>query len=126
MHKAMEDLPERDAGRRPAFNYRFDDNGGSLTEGTKMRQGTKKLFPKDYERFIIAMISAEKDNELPVVLRTDDIQDCSLEDLRDLFLDFSLETGLEMSASLALNHFGKLQLLLEVDQKETEKVRYLQ
>ena len=91
-----------------------------------MRQGTKKLFPKDYERFIIAMISAEKDNELPVVLRTDDIQDCSLEDLRDLFLDFSMETGLEMSASLALNHFGKLQLLLEVDQKETEEVRYLQ
>ena len=92
-----------------------------------MRQGTKKLFPKDYERFIIAMISAEKDNELPVVLRTDDIQDCSLEDLRDLFLDFSMETGLEMSASLALNHFGgKLQLLLEVNRKETEKVRYLQ
>lgn len=92
-----------------------------------MRQGTKKLFPKDYERFIIAMISAEKDDELPVVLRTDDIQDCSLEDLRDLFLDFSMETGLEMSASLALNHFGgKLQLLLEVNRKETEKVRYLQ
>ena len=42
-----------------------------------MRQGTKKLFPMDYERFIIAMISAEKDDELPVVLRTDDIQDCS-------------------------------------------------
>lgn len=92
-----------------------------------MRQGTKKLFPMDYERFIIAMISAEKDDELPVVLRTDDIQDCSLEDLRDLFLDFSMETGLEMSASLALNHFGgKLQLLLEVNRKETEEVRYLQ
>ena len=43
-----------------------------------MRQGTKKLFPMDYERFIIAMISADKDDELPVVLRTDDIQDCSL------------------------------------------------
>lgn len=92
-----------------------------------MRQGTKKLFPMDYERFIIAMISADKDDELPVVLRTDDIQDCSLEDLRDLFLDFSMETGLEMSASLALNHFGgKLQLLLEVNRKETEEVRYLQ
>ena len=92
-----------------------------------MRQGTRKLFPMDYERFIIAMISAEKDDELPVVLRTDDIQDCSLEDLRDLFLDFSMETGLEMSASLALNHFGgKLQLLLEVNRKETEEVRYLQ
>ena len=92
-----------------------------------MRQGTKKLFPMVYERFIIAMISAEKDDELPVVLRTDDIQDCSLEDLRDLFLDFSMETGLEMSASLALNHFGgKLQLLLEVNRKETEEVRYLQ
>ena len=92
-----------------------------------MWQGTKKLFPKDYERFIIATISADKDDELPVVLRTDDIQDCSLEDLRDLFLDFSMETGLEMSASLALNHFGgKLQLLLEVNRKETEEVRYLQ
>ena len=92
-----------------------------------MRQGTKKLFPKDYERFIIAMISADKDDELPVVLRTDVIQDCSLEDLRDLFLDFSMETGLEMSASLALNHFGgKLRLLLEVNRKETEEVRYLQ
>lgn len=92
-----------------------------------MRQGTKKLFPMDYERFIMAMISADKDDELPVVLRTDDIQDCSLEDLRDLFMDFSMETGLEMSASLALNHFGgKLQLLLEVNRKETEEVRYLQ
>jgi hypothetical protein len=29
MHKAMEDLPERDAGRRTVFNYRFNDNGGS-------------------------------------------------------------------------------------------------
>ena len=40
------------------------------------------------------MILTEKGNELPVVLRTDDVQDCSLEDLRDLFLDFSVDSVL--------------------------------
>ena len=46
-----------------------------------MLEGTKKLFPKDYQRFKDAMISAADDNSLPVTLELDEIRDYTLRDL---------------------------------------------
>ncbi len=55
-----------------------------------MMEGTKKLFPKDYEQFKEAMISAANDNSLPVSLQLDDIRDYTLKDLQDIALQSSL------------------------------------
>lgn len=40
-----------------------------------MLEGTRKLFPKDYEHFKASMISAADDGELPVTLQLSDIKD---------------------------------------------------
>ena len=40
-----------------------------------MREGTKKLFPKDYDRFKENMIEAANDNNLPITLQLDEIRD---------------------------------------------------
>ena len=92
-----------------------------------MQNGTRKLFPTDYEKFKEAMISAANDNELPIGLQLDDIRDYTLKDLQDTFSDFNLETGLEMNGSLFFCHdCGKLHLLLEVSRDRREDLRKLQ
>ena len=92
-----------------------------------MLEGTKKLFPTDYERFKEAMITAANDNSLPVALQLDEIRDYTLKDIQDTFSDFSLETGLEMNGSLFFCHnCGKLHLVLEVSRDRTEDMRILQ
>ena len=92
-----------------------------------MLEGTKKLFPTDYERFKEAVITAANDNSLPVALQLDEIRDYTLKDIQDTFSDFSLETGLEMNGSLFFCHnCGKLHLVLEVSRDRTEDMRILQ
>ena len=92
-----------------------------------MLEGTKKLFPTDYERFKTAMIKAADDDELPVRLQLDEIRDYTLKDLQDTFSDFSLETGLEMEGSLFLCHdCGKLHLQLEISRERREEPHLLQ
>ena len=92
-----------------------------------MQEGTKKLFPTDYDRFKEAMISAANDNSLPVALQLDDIRDYTLKDLQDAFSDFNMDTGLEMNGSVFFCHdCGKLHLMLEISRDRTEDLRILQ
>ena len=92
-----------------------------------MREGTRKLFPKDYERFKKCMIEAAEDNNLPVVLQLDDIRDYTLKDLQDAFSDFSTDTSLELHGHLFFCHdCDKLHLELEVSYDRTEDIRLLQ
>ena len=91
-----------------------------------MLEGTKKLFPKDYEQFKEAMISAANDNSLPVSLQLDDIRNYTLKDLQDMFSDFIIDTGLEINGSLFFCHdCGKLHLILEICRDKMEDVRML-
>jgi len=92
-----------------------------------MLDGTKRLFPNDYQRFKENMIEAANDNDLPVVLQLDDIRDYTLKDLQDTFSEFSMDTGLEMNGSLFFCHnCGKLHLLLEISRDRMEDMRILQ
>ena len=92
-----------------------------------MLDGTKRLFPNDYQRFKENMIEAANDNSLPVVLQMDDIRDYTLKDLQDAFTEFSMDTGLEMNGSLFFCHnCGKLHLLLEISRDRMEDMRILQ
>ena len=89
-----------------------------------MREGTKKLFPTEYGKFVAAMIQTREENNLPMILRLDDIRDYTLKDLEDTFADFSRDTGLELTGMVTLNYnSGKLCLELKVDYPEirTEK-----
>ena len=84
-----------------------------------MLEGTRKLFPKDYEHFKASMISAADDGELPVTLALRDIRDFSLKDIQDLFVEFNLETSLEMTGLLDLDEdTGMLQLRVRIDRPE--------
>lgn len=79
-------------------------------------EGTRKLFPNDYERFKASIITAADDGELPVTLQLNDIKDFTLKDVQDLFVQFNLETGLEMTGMLFLNDdTGLLQLQVRID-----------
>jgi hypothetical protein len=92
-----------------------------------MLEGTKKLFPKDYQNFKDEMISAANSDNLPVCLQLDEIRDYTLKDLQDVFSDFSMDTGLEMNGSLFFCHdCGKLHLILEISRDRMEDVRILQ
>lgn len=92
-----------------------------------MREGTKKLFPTDYERFKECMIEAANDNNLPITLQLDDVRDYTLKDLQDAFSDFNMDTSLELNGHLFFCHdCGKLHLVLEVTREKTEDLRLLQ
>ena len=86
--------------------------------------GTKKLFPKDYVRFITSMLKAADEGELPLTLQLSDLKDFTLTDLQDLLVEFQLETGLDMKGSLFLSDDdGRMHLTLEVNYpEETKKI----
>ena len=92
-----------------------------------MLEGTKKLFPNDYPKFKKAMIEAADEDNLPVGMQLDDIDDFTLKDLQDIFSEFSQDTGLEMHGSLFFCHdCGKLHLVVEVNRERTGDLRVLQ
>ena len=92
-----------------------------------MLEGTKRLLPNEYEKFKVSMISAADDGELPVTLQLSDIKDFTLKDVQDLFVEFSLETGLEMIGLLSLDDStGMLKLQVQVDRPENPGNTYLQ
>ena len=83
--------------------------------------------PSVYEKFKASMLSAADDGELPVTLQLRDIRDFTLKDVQDLFVEFSLETGLEMNGFLSLEDgTGMLQLQVQVDRPENPGNTYLQ
>ena len=49
-----------------------------------MLEGTKRLFPTDYQRFKENMIEAANDNSLPVTLQMDDALSAPLLDLIEI------------------------------------------
>lgn len=84
-----------------------------------MLEGTRKLFPHDYEEFKSAILEAAEDDELPVHIRLDDIRDFTLKDVQDMFSDFRRDTGLEMEGHLALQPGRqKLQLAVKISLPE--------
>jgi hypothetical protein len=92
-----------------------------------MLEGTKRLMPSVYEKFKASMLSAADDGELPVTLQLRDIRDFTLKDVQDLFVEFSLETGLEMNGFLSLEDgTGMLLLQVQVDRPENPGNTYLQ
>ena len=92
-----------------------------------MLEGTKRLMPSVYEKFKASMLSAADDGELPVTLQLRDIRDFTLKDVQDLFVEFSLETGLEMIGLLSLDDStGMLKLQVQVDRPENPGNTYLQ
>ena len=86
-----------------------------------MLQGTKKLFPTKYAEFKDAMMTAAKEDALPVVLQLDDIKDYTLKDIQDMFHEFQNDTGLNITGTLFIcDTCNNLHLLIEVDYKDTE------
>lgn len=87
-----------------------------------MLEGTKRLFPTDYEVFRKDMIEAANQHELPVIIALDETKDFTLNDFQDLFIEFNLETGLDMTGMMGLSEkTGRLQLRLVVRQGEQAK-----
>ena len=81
-----------------------------------MRDGTRKMFPTQFEDFKKAMLTAARENQLPVKLKLGDISDYSLKDVEDMFGEFSQETGLSILGSLSYNSFDEeLYFLVKVD-----------
>lgn len=86
-------------------------------------EGTKRLFPTDYENFVNAMIEAAEEDELPIMLQLDDIKDYTLKDIQDMFFEFKQDTGLDIEGHLfTCEECGRLHLLLEVDYPEEDNL----
>ena len=87
-----------------------------------MLEGTKKIFPNDWNRFLASMIDAAEQDNLPVALQMDDISGLDLKDIQDVFNDFQNATGLDMTGHLFIcPDCGRLHLLVEVDYKDEEE-----
>lgn len=88
-----------------------------------MLEGTKRLFPTDYERFKDAMIEAANNEELPISLQMDEIQNFTLKDFQDTFYEFERDTGLSIIGSLFIcPECGRLHVLIEVDYSDTDNI----
>ena len=92
-----------------------------------MLAGTKKLFPTDYKDFTEAMIEAAEDDELPVALQLDKLDNITLKDIQDMFYDFTKDTSLNITGALFMcEDCGKLHLLVEVTPPKIDENRILQ
>lgn len=92
-----------------------------------MLNGTKKLFPTDYEKFKKAMTAAAEEEELPVALQLDEIKDFTLKDIQEMFYEFHNDTGLDITGTLFLcNDCGRLHLLIEVTYPENNENNIIQ
>ena len=91
-----------------------------------MLNGTKRLFPNDYQDFKKAMLEAEHDNELPIVLELTNIRDFTLKDLEDTFIEFNMDTDLAMEGGFFISpKTGKLCLMVKVDRPKHKEKRVL-
>ena len=92
-----------------------------------MREGTKRLFTKDYDKFKESMIEAANENNLPISLQLDDVGDYTLKDLQDAFDDFNMDTSLELTGHLYFcQKCKKLHLIIDVDRLGIEETHLLQ
>ncbi len=87
-----------------------------------MREGTKRIFPTDYEKFTSSMIEAANDRRLPVILEMDKAGDFNLKDFHDALFDFNRDTGLELRGSFYYcNRCNRMHTRLEVDWPSAEE-----
>lgn len=92
-----------------------------------MLPGTKKLFPKDYRKFVESMKEAAEKGELLVTLQLDDLKDFTLNDFQDLFIEFQQDTDLDIYGQLHLcEECGRMHLQLTVDHPEEKPKKLLQ
>lgn len=92
-----------------------------------MLEGTKKLFPNDYKKFVSAMVQAAEDDSLPVLLQLDSISDYTLKDLQDLFIEFNKDTSLSIEGHVSMcNTCGQMHLLIEVNYADDEDAKMIQ
>lgn len=84
-----------------------------------MLEGTKRLFPTDYEKFKNAMIDAAETDDLPIFLQLEDLKDFTLKDIQDMFCEFEQDTGLEIEGHVFLEDNKKnLIFVISVDHPE--------
>ena len=84
-----------------------------------MLEGTKKLFPKDYDKLREVMIQAAEQDKLPIALSLEEDKGFTLKDFRDLFYDFKKDTGLQMTATLySCDVCDELHTIIEIDMPE--------
>ena len=92
-----------------------------------MLEGTKRLFPTDYQAFKEAMLEAAEEDTLPVLLEMKETCNFTLNDFQDLFYEFNLDTGLEITGHFFVcEDCGKLHVTIEVDYPEVDEDRILQ
>ena len=88
-----------------------------------MRKGTRKFFPTDYKDFVSSMIEAAENDELPVLMRLDDVNGYSFNDVKDLFEDFVSDTGLEIGGHFYIcNECLQLHFALEINYPEENNI----
>lgn len=92
-----------------------------------MLEGTKKLFPTDYNKFKEAMVNAAEEENLPVALQLNELKNFTLKDFEDTFTEFRRDTGLDISGSFFIcQECGQLHTIIEVDYPQYEEPTLLQ
>lgn len=85
-------------------------------EGDSLLEGTRKLFPTDYQKLKDAMIEAAEEGELPVALQLNDANGYTLKDFEDVFSEFNNDTGLDMNGEMFLcPECKRVHVMIEVD-----------
>ena len=92
-----------------------------------MKNGTKKLFPTDYEAFKTAMFEAAEMDEFPIMLEVHHPEKFTFKDFQELIEDFRMDTGFNMEGHFcACTDCGKLHVFVEVDYLDIEQDEILQ
>ncbi len=88
----------------------------------ELREGTKRLFPGDFDKFTRAAADAARENQLPMILELGNLRDYKLKDFEDLMNDFYRNTGLELNGLLSFScSSGKMRAIIKVDWPDTEE-----
>ena len=94
-----------------------------------MLDGTKKIFPTEYEKFVETTVFAAEEDQLPIAFQCDEefIKDITAQDVHDLIYEYHRDSGLDLTATYFMcNHCKKLHLLFEVNYPEEEDNTLLQ
>jgi len=84
-------------------------------------KGTQKLFGLDYKNFCRDLLLSAEYEQLPVTFELKNTFGLTIQDIADLYRDIKNDTGLELSAHLAMcNECKMLHLTIVVDYSEGE------
>lgn len=87
-----------------------------------MLEGTKKLFPTDYQLFKDKMIEAANKQSLPIVLAMTEDKNFTLNDFKEMFMEFKKDTGLQISSHLFVCDIcDKLHVSIEIDYPDVDE-----